>query len=90
MIRHCERSSYRDRVLEVLDSSLFPLTGYEVARLAGLNYKQAIDALDALYNMNKVTRLGKKESARWTRLERVVPSSDPLNDLILSLMSGSC
>lgn len=89
MIRHCEKS-YRDRVLEVLESSLFPLTGYEVACLAGLRYKQTIDALDALYDMERVSRLGKKESAKWVRLERVAPSSDPLNDLILSLMSGSC
>lgn len=68
--RHPKRESrekiiLRERVLKIVDASKVPLTGREIAARAGLQYKQTIDALDALYNHGRVHRHGKKLKTRW-------------------------
>lgn len=60
-------SSVRARVLEVIEQAEVPLTGQQVAERAGLSYKTAVDALNALHNYEKVSRTGRKFTARWSR-----------------------
>lgn len=59
----------RSRVLAVIETAPDPLCGIQVAAIAGLTYKQTIDALNALHNLGKVSRDGRKFTARWTRPE---------------------
>ena len=60
--------TYRMRVLAVIDAHDQLLTGQQVAHLAGLTYKQAIFALNALNNTGKVVRTGRKFTARWGKV----------------------
>jgi hypothetical protein len=69
--------TYRTRVLAVIASSSHPLTGNEIAVAANLDYKQTIDALNALYNYGRVNRTGRKFMARWRR----VPPPAPVGQL---------
>lgn len=65
-LRFINRQSVRRKVLEVVQASPVPLRGRDVARLAGLNYKQSIDALNILLDMDRVERIGRKSTARWS------------------------
>ena len=58
----------RDKVLEVVNTADHLLTGQEVAALAGISYKQALDALTFLHNERRVSREGRKFTSRWGRL----------------------
>lgn len=72
MINHqCKNKDVvlRQLVLRVVNDSPVKLTGREIAKRAGLQYKQTIDALDALHNHGKVKRVGKKFNTRWMRNE---------------------
>mgnify|MGYP001066133479 CR=1 FL=1 len=80
------RQSVRRKVLEVVQASPVPLRGRDVARLAGLNYKQTIDALNSLLDMERVERVGRKQTARWARKAEPKPP-DPLNDFLLQVLT---
>lgn len=56
----------RESVLKVVLESRVPLKGREIAKQAGLDYKQTIDALDALHNTGKIFRHGKKLKTTWS------------------------
>jgi hypothetical protein len=60
--------SYRARVLAAINAAPGPLAGQDVARLAGIGYRQTVDALNALHNAGRITRIGRKFTARWSRL----------------------
>ncbi|OZB38532.1 MAG: hypothetical protein B7X50_10825 [Alishewanella sp. 34-51-39] len=64
------------RVLAVVEASPSPLTGRDIANACGLTYKQAIDALNALYNYGRVHRQGRKLTARWSRVQPLPPVGD--------------
>jgi len=64
--------TYRMRVLAAIESTDHLLTGHQVAQLAGLTYKQAIFALNALNNTGKVMRTGRKFTARWGRVPKTL------------------
>jgi len=65
--------TYRMRVLAVVEASPSPLTGRYIANACGLTHKQAIDALNALYNYGRVHRQGRKRTARWSRVQPLPP-----------------
>lgn len=73
-------TTYRMRVLAVVESSPHALTGREIALAACMSYKQTIDALNALYNYGKVQRHGRKFMARWSR---VLPPETCMHPLFL-------
>lgn len=68
-----EKTKLRDKVLAVVNDSPVKLTGMEIAKRAGLDYKQTIDALDALHNYDRILRIGKKFNTRWMRIEKAKP-----------------
>ena len=43
----------------------------QIALRAGLTYRQTIDALNALHNMDKVRCTGRKFTARWSRIQPI-------------------
>lgn len=63
-----QAQTYRMRVLAVIDASEACFTGQQLAQCTGLTYRQTIDALNALNNMAKVARTGRKFTARWCRV----------------------
>lgn len=64
-----QRVILRTKVLKVVEATKKHLTGREIAKRARLEYKQTIDALDALYNAGRVQRHGKKFLTMWSRVE---------------------
>ena len=81
-------NTHRLRVLTVIQSTEGWITGLEVAQLAGLTHKQTIDALNALNNMEKIARIGRKFTAKWGRLVTPDPDQDPLRALELAFRQG--
>ena len=73
------------RVLAVVEASPSPLTGRDIAHACGLTYKQAIDALNALYNYGKVQRHGRKFTARWSRVQPQQHCLHPLDLMFLRM-----
>lgn len=73
-IKRQQASTYRMRVLAVIEATDTFHTGQQLATLTGLTYKQTVDALNALNNMAKIARTGRKFTARWGK----VP--DPLDE----------
>lgn len=71
--RPTPQQTYRMRVLAVVEASPSSLTGRDIATACGLTYKQAIDALNALYNYGRVHRHGRKFMARWSRVQPLPP-----------------
>ena len=63
-----QTSTVRARVLAIVEKATRPLSGIEIARAAGIPYKPTIDALNMLLNYGKVHRIGRKHTARWTRV----------------------
>lgn len=59
------RTTYRARVLAVIDSAQTCLTGSDIASRSGLTYRQTVDALGALHDQGRIERHGRKFSARW-------------------------
>lgn len=80
------RQSVRRKVLDVIQAAPVPLRGRDVARLAGLGYKQTIDALNSLLDMERIERVGRKQTARWVRKAGPKPP-DPLNDFLLQILT---
>lgn len=70
--------TYRQRVLDVIEYAPGSLTGHDVAELTGLTYRQTIDALNALFNMAKIARTGRKFTARWGKLVETQPKVSPV------------
>jgi predicted Rossmann fold nucleotide-binding protein DprA/Smf involved in DNA uptake len=66
--------TYRMRVLAVIDAADACFTGQQLAQATGLTYRQTIDALNALNNMAKVARTGRKFTARWCKVPQ--PTTD--------------
>ena len=62
------RKAYRTMVLAVVNGAHDSQCGKDIAALSGLTYRQTIDALNALHNLGKVRRTGRKFTARWSRL----------------------
>lgn len=58
----------RARVLDVITHTDRLITAKEVANLAKVTYAQAIFALFALHNADKIHRQGKKTTALWGNL----------------------
>lgn len=83
-------TTYRMRVLAVVEQSPHALTGREIAAAACMSYKQTIDALNALYNYGKVQRHGRKFMARWSRVLPLppVPQLHPLDLLMFRLVKN--
>ena len=79
------QQTYRMRVLAVVEASPSPLTGRDIAHACGLTYKQAIDALNALYNYGKVQRHGRKFIARWSRVLPHESRMHPLDMMFLRM-----
>lgn len=61
--------THRGKVLEVLASADGLLTGQEVALRTGLSYKQALNALMVLHEERRISRAGRKFTARWGRVK---------------------
>ena len=80
-------STYRLRVLAVVESSAHALTGRQIALAACMSYKQTIDALNALYNYGKVQRTGKKFVARWSRVQPQQQCMHHLDVMFLRMMA---
>lgn len=59
----------RAKVLKVVEATKKQLTGREISIRARLEYKQTIDALDALFNTGRVQRYGKKMLTKWGRID---------------------
>lgn len=78
-------TTYRMRVLAVVESSPHALTGREIALAACMSYKQTIDALNALYNYGKVQRHGRKFMARWSRVLPRQHCLHPLDEMFLRM-----
>lgn len=76
-------STYRARVLTVLNASPDWLTAREVSALSGLGYLQTIYALNALHNAELIARSGRKSTARWGSI--VLVEHDPSADAIKTL-----
>lgn len=77
--RH-QANSYRVRVLAVVESSPCWMTGKQIADASGLTYKQAIDALNALNNMERIARTGRKFTARWGRLSLAANTNNQISE----------
>lgn len=71
----------RAAILAALHDCAQPVAGREVASMAGLRYKSAIDALNRLLDMGRVYRLGRTHTARWT----TTPPHDPALDAAAAL-----
>lgn len=65
-------TTYRLLVLNVISDTRESLSGQEIADRTGLTYRQTIDALNALNNMEKVLRVGRKFTARWSAVPKPV------------------
>lgn len=59
-------ATYRARVLAVILAAPGPITGRDIAGRAGLEYRQVVDALQALHSLGRITRHGRKSTARWS------------------------
>lgn len=67
-------TSLRARVETVCQQAAQPLRAREIATAAGLTYRQTIDALNALFNAERVARHGRKSGSRWHRPEPKTPN----------------
>ena len=77
-LKRQQAQTYRMRVLAVIESTDAFFTGQQLAKLTGLTYRQTIDALNALNNMAKVARTGRKFTSRWGK----VPNSLDENPVV--------
>lgn len=85
-----EHPFYRELVLSVLAMADGWLKAREVSELTGLTYKQTIDALNYLYNAEKVLRTGRKFTAMWGKLEleKEIDASEQSKILIDCFLRG--
>ena len=71
--------TYRQRVQSVIESAQACLTGHDIATRTGLTYRQTVDALNALVNQGRISRTGRKYTARWCPV--APPPPNPAADL---------
>lgn len=76
-VKRQQAQTYRMRVLAVIEASDTCYTGQQLAQATGLTYRQTIDALNALNNMAKVARTGRKFTARWCRVPAETLDENP-------------
>lgn len=69
-IKRQQAQTFRMRVLAVIEATDTFHTGQQLAQLTGLTYKQTVDALNALNNLSKVARTGRKFTARWGKVPK--------------------
>lgn len=81
-------TTLRCRVLAVIEAAESDLTGAEIAQRAGLSYRQAVDALNALYNAGKIERTGRKFTARWQVAKQPEPNPLAMLEDIFLKLSG--
>jgi hypothetical protein len=67
------RVTYRSRALRVINETARWLSSAEVASQSGLTYRQTIDAINALHNIDLVSRQGRKFTAQWGSPRLVTP-----------------
>ena len=64
-----KRVSIRSRVLLAVDKlhkkQQIPITAKSIAVAAGIDYRQCLNALNALHESERIFRVGKKKSATW-------------------------
>lgn len=64
-----KRVSIRSRVLLAVDKlhkkQQIPITAKSIAVTAGIDYRQCLNALNALHESERIFRVGKKKSATW-------------------------
>lgn len=77
--RLAKTHTLRARVLAVIEAADAPMTGHQVADAAGITYRQAIFALNALNNAAHVGRIGRKFTARWVKVQAMAPDVDLLH-----------
>jgi hypothetical protein len=77
-IKRQQAQTYRMRVLAVIETADTFYTGQQLATLTGLTYKQTVDALNGLLNMEKVARTGRKFTSRWGRLPKTLDENPAL------------
>jgi hypothetical protein len=84
---HARDRTIRGKVLLSLEAltahSTDAVTGAMIAKHAGLEYKQTVDALNIMFNMDRVERVGHKFVARWrAKRPAVTPRyRDPFIDI---------
>jgi hypothetical protein len=81
-------TTLRCRVLAVIEEADSAITGAEIAQRAGLSYRQAVDALNALYNAGRIERIGRKFTARWQIARPPEPSAVAMLQDIFLRLSG--
>lgn len=69
-------------MLAVLEAATTPLSGKEVAELAGIPYKPTIDALGVLLYRGSVARTGAKFTAQWMLAK---PQESASAELVLAM-----
>lgn len=79
------KESIRAVVLKAVNDSEKWQYGRDVARAANLTYKQAIDALNALYNSDQIARDGHKFTAKWGPISLKV---DPIKRVDFRLLDN--
>lgn len=72
----------RQIVQQAVESASEPQSAEQITRRTGLDYKQVIDALNALHNAERITRIGRKFTARWTKRQ---PTNHPTSSLAEAL-----
>ena len=75
LARRSAAITYRSTVLAIIEQSGQCLTGQEISIRAGLTYRQTVDALNALHNLAKIRREGRKFTARWCSLPDERPTA---------------
>lgn len=80
----------RAAVLAAIEAANDWLTGHEVALMTGLQYKQTIDALYALYNDAHIARKGRKFTARWGSIAIQAQESPPSHAILFQALHRMC
>lgn len=68
-------------IIDALEGQGAPLAGKDIATLAGLPYKSAIDALDRMLDAGHVARIGRKKSSRWSLVARAPAAPKEIDSL---------
>lgn len=59
------QSRYRQAIVAYLDDHDSFISARDITTALNLPYKTTVDALNALHNMERVARVGRKFSAKW-------------------------
>lgn len=72
----------RQIVQQAVESAPEPQTAEQITRRTGLTYKQVVDALNALHNAERITRIGRKFTARWVKRQPIVNPTSSLAEAL--------